>query len=237
MFIHLVVYTVSAFPPPGNMNTVKFTKDQHDWHQPQPIFQTLRGLLCMWHGLSVQLSKVTRVLPGPPFPVVRLGLLSVCLGRIWQARAGPGSSRHWPPACAGGVAVNPQACLAPWGQLVCAWAAFEAYSQVTEEITFPPVLPRATSGLLLFPWASSPKVDKGAHWEAPNLSDMLHHKVRWSTGSAQAHDAGQRAPVSRGLYKKDSRSQRIKQLKSIAFTQDYFTSICFKTPAICIPQK
>lgn len=82
MLIHLVVYTVSAFPPPGNMNTVKFTKDQPDGHQPQPIFQTLRGLLCMQHGLSVQLSKVTRVLPGPPFPVARLGLLSVCLGRI-----------------------------------------------------------------------------------------------------------------------------------------------------------
>lgn len=133
--------------------------------------------------------------------------------------------------------MNPQTCLAPWGQLVCAWAAFEAYSQVTEEITFPPVLPRATSDLLLFPWASSPEVDKGAHWEAPNLSDMLHYKVHWRTGSAQAHDAGQRAPVSRGLYRKDSRSQRIKRLKSIAFTQDYFTSICFKTPAICIPQK
>lgn len=111
-----------------------------------------------------------------PFPSARLRLLSVSLGGCWQAGAGPGISSCWLPATVGGTAANPQACLAPWCQLVCAWAVFEAYSQVPEEITCSSILPRAASGLLLFPWVTSQSRQGGS----PGNPQPLQHASPYS---------------------------------------------------------
>lgn len=115
----------------------KFPKEQPVWQQPQLIFQTLKDLPGM-ASLSSSLRQHCFCLD--PHSLQWDWGCSLSASLNWQAGAGPGISSCWPPATAGGMAVNPQAFLAPWCQLVCAWAVFEAYGQVTEEITFSPTL-------------------------------------------------------------------------------------------------
>lgn len=89
------------------------------------------------YGLSAQLSKVALVLPGSPFPVARLRLLSVSLGGSWQAGTGPGISSCWPTASAGGMAVNPWAACPHCATLFVPGLSLKPTAKLQKRSAFP----------------------------------------------------------------------------------------------------